>query len=145
MVYAKGDGMKVLKIGSYLSLMAIAGVGVVMAITNPGQDAYEDYAVEQLSTQLNKRVCNEAPALLNNVCISVLAENQDWIRTLVADGTRRQNFILASIYTTDLSANDVLDNVLPANLSLSVDNLPNYHFETVGLFRTFYTYKTTQN
>ena len=137
--------MKALKILSFLFLMAIAGVGVAMAATNPGQDAYEDYAVEQLSEQLNEQVCNEAPVFLADFCESALADNQDWIRGLVADGTQRRNYIVISFYTTNLSTNDVIGEVLPPSLSLSVDNLPSYNFETVGVFRRFYTYEVKRN
>jgi hypothetical protein len=138
-------GMKVLKIGSFLLIMAIAGVGAAMAVTNPGQDAYEEYAVEQLSEQLNERVCSDAPVFLSNACESILEDNQNWIRELVASETERQNFIFLSLYTTELSSNDVINQVLPPTFSLSVENLPSYHFETVGVFRKFYTYRAERN
>ncbi len=137
--------MKVFKVGSFLFLMAIAGVGAAMAATNPGRDAYEDYAVEQLSEQLNERVCSDAPVFLSDACESVLESNQNWIRELVANGTQRQNFLLLSFYTTKLSSNDVINEVLPPSFSVTVDNLPSYHFETVGVFRRFYTYKAERN
>ncbi|MEM9449054.1 MAG: DUF4359 domain-containing protein [Cyanobacteria bacterium P01_E01_bin.6] len=136
--------MNVLKIGSFLFLMAIAGVGVAMAATNPGQDAYEQYAVEQLSEQVNQRVCEEAPPFLANACESLLSDNQEWIEELVEEGTQRQNFVVVSLYTTDLSAGDLIDKVLPPSLSLSADNLPGYHFKTVGVFRRFFTYEAEQ-
>lgn len=141
MVNTVERGMKVVKVISFLVIMAIAGVGVAMAVTNPGQDAYEDYAVEQLSDQLNERVCSDAPTFLSSACESVLEDNQNWIRTLVTNGTQRRNFIFVSLYTTELSTDDVITQVLPPGFSVSVDNLPSYHFETVGVFRQFYTYK----
>ncbi|MEB3212736.1 MAG: DUF4359 domain-containing protein, partial [Leptolyngbyaceae bacterium] len=133
--------MKVLKIGSFMFLMAIAGIGAAMAATNPSQDAYEDYAVEQLSDQISQRLCEEAPSILTDTCDSFLSDNEDWIRELVSDGTQRRNFVVLSLYTTDLSAGDAINKILPPAFSFSADNLPGYHFETVGVFRQFFTYE----
>jgi hypothetical protein len=133
--------MKVLKIGLFSVVVAIAGIGTVMIATNPDQEAYEDYAVEQLSDQINQRLCDEAPVLLADACSSFLSENEDWMRELVSDGTQRRNLILLSVYTTDLSAGDAINKVLPSTFSFSADNLPGYHFETVGVFQRFFTYE----
>lgn len=132
--------MKVFKIGSFLFTMAIAGVGVAMAVTNPGPEAYEIYATEQLSRQLEDQVCGKTPVFLGNVCGSILEDNQTWLREFVAESTQRQNFVILSIYTTDLSTSELLAQILPAGLNLSVEGLPTYHAETVGIFRQFYTY-----
>ncbi|MEB3358062.1 MAG: DUF4359 domain-containing protein [Synechococcales bacterium] len=136
--------MKSFRIAALLFVSAIAGIGVAMAVTNPGEEAYEAYAVAQLSEQLEARICEKAPLFLEGICGSVLSDNQSWLRDLVQGGTVRRNYLFLSIYETNLETEAALDRVLPANLSLSVDGLPAYHVETVGVFRQFYTYEVRQ-
>ena len=137
--------MKVLKIGVYLIGMAIAGVGVAMAVTNPAPADYEAYATQQLSTYLQDNVCTgNAPGFLGQVlqerfmqeqCSALVGNNQDQLRQLIAEGTVRQNYLVLSLYTTNLSANQLLPS------GLSIGQLPSYKFETVGLFNRFVTYQ----
>ncbi|MGB3496116.1 MAG: DUF4359 domain-containing protein [Elainellaceae cyanobacterium] len=133
--------MKALKISSLLAVGAIAAVGAAMAITNPGREDYEDYAVRQLNQQLNDRVCTKAPIFLNDMCGSFLDNNDALLRTVVADGTQRQNFGVLSIYKTEISTETVLQEILPPSLSLSLESAPVYEFESVGVLQRFFTYK----
>jgi len=136
--------MKSFRIAALIFVSAIAGIGVAMAVTNPGPEAYEEYAVLQLSEQLEDRVCGKAPVFVEGICDSVLSNNQSWLRDVVQGSTVRRNYLFLSIYETDLDAAAAIDRVLPANLSLSVDGLPAYHVETVGIFSQFYTYEVQQ-
>jgi hypothetical protein len=122
--------MKSLKIGGYVIGGILVGLAAAMAVTNPGQAAYEDYAAKQLTAYLKSNACTQAPNVLGNLlqnqCAQLLDKNQSQIRRLIANGTDRQNFLFLSIYKTDLSISQLL---------------PSYHFETVGAFQTLHTYK----
>lgn len=120
----KGLGTAALGVG----LTALFGLGIAAAVTNPQPSAYEDYATEQLSAYLRDNVCTQAPESfgLRKQCVSLIESNQSEVSQLVAESTQRQNFWVFSLYQTDLAVTPLL---------------PAYHFETVGAFKTFYTYK----
>jgi uncharacterized protein YceK len=122
--------MKGIKIGASIVGIALVGVGVVLALTNPGQAAYDDYATAQLTEYLKENTCSQAPSFLGNLlqtqCAELLEDNQGEIKRLISESTERQNFLILSIYRTNLSVSSLL---------------PVYEFETVGVFRDFYTYK----
>lgn len=131
--------MKSLKIALALLAAAIAGLGISMAATNPGQEEYEAYATKQLTRYLRQEGDNlceqvEVPEFLNDLLgdqcpkllNSILKNNQGELEALISRGTQRQNFGVLSIYRTNLEISTVL---------------PGYEVETVGVFRRFYTYK----
>ncbi len=133
--------MKGLQAVTAIAGVALVGVGAAMALTNPNQDSYEEYAVEQLTDYLQKDICPKAPSILGNSledqCRSIVESHQPQIKQLISKSTQRQNFILFSIYQTDLSPSTIVA-FLPAN------TLPGYHFETVGAIDNFYTYQAQQ-
>jgi hypothetical protein len=117
-----------------IGLWAMGGltclVGVLIA-TNPRQDAYERYATERLTTFLNGQVCAKAAKAfgLNQDCQSLLDSNRPQIRNLIADNTQHHNFVLFSVYTTELSV---------------ASFLPKYRVQTVGVFDQFFIYDAVQ-
>jgi Domain of unknown function (DUF4359) len=125
--------MKNLKPLTSISLVCLTGLVTVMATTNPDSSTYEDYAVEKLTTYLKNDVCNQVPqafaALVQNSCASIIESNRPQIRQVIARSTQRQNFILFSIYRTNLSITSVV---------------PLYQFQTIGLMQNFYTYSAEQ-
>jgi len=125
--------MKNLRGLAYILGASLLGIGVATFVTNPDQASYEIYATRRLTVHLEENVCIKA-GILAEICNSALRDNQPQIKQFIASSTDRQNFGLWSIYTTDLSAGDLL----PAALQGAV---PDYHFETVGIFSGFYTYK----
>lgn len=104
-----------------------------MAVTNPGPVAYDDYATQELTQYLKSNTCTQAPKILGNLlqdqCASLLDQNQSEIKRFISANTKRQNFIVFSIYKTDLAISE-LRSVVPA-----------YHFESVGIFQRFFVYK----
>jgi len=112
--------------------VAIAAAGVAGAIANPGRNAYEDYATARLSRYLTAEACPQLPDLVRELCAAAIAQNQELLRRLVATNTERQNYILFSIYRTELDPG----GFLPERVEV-----PGYRFETVGALRTFYTYE----
>ena len=121
--------MKSLKTVTYIGAAALATLSVAMATSNPGQPAYEEYAVQQLSGYLKSDVCTKAPKILEGLlqrnCAVLVDSGRPQIRKLVSDSTQRQNFLFFSVYSTNLSVNPLV---------------PSYHFETVAAFQNFYTY-----
>jgi Domain of unknown function (DUF4359) len=113
-----------------LGIYAFGGIGVVMALTNPDRVAYEDYAVERVSN-LARDQCDRAPAgfgiVLQGPCRAAIEAFKPQIRPLLAASTTCQNFVLFSLYKSDIS--------IPAvNFNARV--------ESIGIFNNFFTYKT---
>lgn len=124
--------MKVLQVITAVGGIALVGLGGVMALTNPGQDDYEEYAVETLTTYLKEEACPQAPTvagigdLLQRQCKTLVDTGRPQIQQIISQKTQQQNFIFFTIYRTDLSIGPIL---------------PAYHFESVGVFQKFYIYQ----
>jgi len=125
--------MKGLRVGAYLIGTLLVGIGLALVITNPDEDSYDQYATRQLTTYLKENTCTKPSGTFGNFlrqqCGALLEQNQKAIKQLISKHTQRQNFVVLSIYKTDLAIPE-LASVIPA-----------YHFESVGAFQTFYTYK----
>jgi len=131
--------MKSLKIITALSGTALVVLGVGLAWMNPGKEAYEEYAVKKLSTYLKDEVCtqtpkqleflNPDPEFLKRQCQSLVDTGRPQIQQIIEQQTERQNWLIFSIYRTDI-------NISPL--------LPAYHFETVGVLQQFLTYQAQQ-
>ena len=124
--------MKSLKPLASISLFVLVGLVTAMAITNPDSSTYEEYAVEQLTTYLKTDACSQVPKAFETLvqnCSSLIDSNRPQIKQIVVRSTQRQNFILFSIYRTNLSITSVV---------------PLYRFQTVGIMQNFYTYSAKQ-
>ncbi len=111
--------------------IALVSLSAVMAVTNPGDDAYEGYATQALITYADQKICSKAPAVfgVRDECRSMLKSNRSQVTKLIADGTHHQNFVFFSIYTTNLSV---------------AAFLPSYRVQTIGVFNQFFIYETTR-
>lgn len=109
---------RICKVGLILS-------GSILVITNPGQGKYEEYAAKKLNIYLKEDVCPEITEQLRHPCRILVDFARPKLNLAIASQTQRQNFLLFSIYETDLS--------IPSAL-------PDYRFETLGIFDQFYTY-----
>ncbi len=125
--------MKVRQVVTAMGGVALVGLGVAMALTNPGQDSYEEYAVEQLTTYLKNDACMKAPSLFGNVlqrqCKTLVDTGRPRIEQIISQSTQQHNFIFFSIYRTNLEVGPFL---------------PAYHFETLGVFQNFYIYQAEE-
>jgi hypothetical protein len=126
--------MKLFNILAYVGSIGFAAVlGVVMANTNPSQPAYEDYAVQKLTSYLKKDVCNSTTKLIekliNTNCDKLVSSANPQMRQILSATTERQDLILFSVYRTEFKMNSWI---------------PSYRFETVGAFNNFYTYTAEQ-
>jgi len=122
--------MKPLTIIAYTGAAAgLAAWGVTMAKTNPSQVEYEEYAVQRLTKYLKTDVCKKSTNFIENLihfnCDKLVDSANPQIQEIIARTTERQNYIIFSIYRTDLKINSLI---------------PSYKFETVGALDQFYTY-----
>jgi hypothetical protein len=122
--------MKGLHIVTVIGGAALAGLGTWMALTNPGRDKYEEYAVAQLTSYLKDEVCTQAPNTSGNFlqrqCTLLVDSGRPQIEHIISEKTQRLNFIVFSVYRTNLEIGPFL---------------PAYHFETVGVLQKFYVYQ----
>ena len=122
--------MKGLQIITTIAGITLAGVGVAMALTNPSQEEYEEFALQQLTVYIKDNVCEKAPENFDNFlkrqCSLLIETGSPQFKQLISETTQRQNFIFFSIYRTDLSVSSFL---------------PSYHFESVGAFDNVYIYQ----
>jgi hypothetical protein len=125
--------MKVSTIITSVGVLGLFLLGVVMTKTNPAQPAYEQYAVSELTNYIKGSVCKKTPDILEKIvnlkCDKLVDTANPQIRDVIAATTDRQDFIVFSIYRTELKLNDWI---------------PSYKFETVGAFNNFYTYNAEE-
>ena len=105
-------------------------LGGIMFLTNPGEQGYQQYADEVLETHLKEKVCAETSQKLgkwlHSHCHTLVDTARPHLNQIITQQTTRANFILFSIYQTDLP--------IP-------DPFPDYHLETIGMLGNFYTYQ----
>jgi uncharacterized membrane-anchored protein len=126
--------MRLSSIMTYVGAVGLVALGVAMAKTNPSQAEYEEYAMQRLTKYLKSDVCKKTPKMLENLikldCDKLVDSASPQVRELVAGTTERQDFLIFSIYRTDLKLNSWL---------------PSYTFESVGAFESFYTYSAERH
>lgn len=114
----------------YLGGAALAGLLAAMAIANPSQAAYNEFATRTLSSYLRKEICGaqkNVPDLLDTLlssgCRWLVESQQPGIKQYLAANTQRQNLIFLSLYTTDL---------------------PSHRIKTVGILQKFFIYQAIE-
>ncbi|BAY48144.1 hypothetical protein NIES4073_32840 [Kalymmatonema gypsitolerans NIES-4073] len=121
--------MRAFTIIACVGVLGVSVLGLAMANTNPSQARYEEYAVERLTEYLKSSVCKKTTNLLENLiqmnCDKLVDVANPRIREVISIRTQKQDFILFSVYRTDLKLNNWI---------------PSYKFETVGALDNFYTY-----
>ncbi|MFM7269963.1 MAG: DUF4359 domain-containing protein [Cyanobium sp.] len=93
------------------AVAAAAGLGLVM--TNPGRDDFEPFAAEQLTKAAVEELCDPSslPAiarLLVRDCPGLIRSQRPVLGKLALAATQRRNFLLFSLYRTDLGGQQVL-------------------------------------
>jgi hypothetical protein len=100
---------------------------VVLIITNPRSNQYEEYASQQLMTYLKNDLCVQIADSLKSPCYILVNTASPQIQTTVSRNTKKTNFILFSVYNTELKIPPIISN---------------YSFTTLGIFERFFTYQT---
>jgi len=111
--------------------LAVLGVGIILAFTNPHRHAYQNYAAQQASVYLQEQGCTKISNVfghfLQQQCNLFVKQNQLYLKPMVNLSTRRHNYFLFSIYETQFSINN---------------SFPAYSAKTVGLLNLFWTYES---
>lgn len=118
--------VKNISIGGIIAI----GIGAIAFLTNPGEQKYQQYADAALKTQLKDKVCTQVSqdlgVWLEGQCHILVNTASPYLAEVLRRQTKRQNFLLFSIYQADLP--------LPPPLT-------NYHLATIGVLGNFYTYQ----
>ena len=117
----------------FTAIATLAGLGIAMAITNPSQSDYEEYAIAQLTAYLKDNTCTQTATdgdnFLQHSCTLLVDVGRPQLQKIIADNTKDRNFIFFRIYRTELSISPLL---------------PAYRFETVAALQKFYTYQLSK-
>lgn len=98
--------LKWLQSAGVLMVLSVAGL---LFITNPDEIAYEEFATQQATNFLHREICDRpgkvAPSfrqVFSQGCTTLTKQGAADIRRFVSYNTQRYNFILFSLYTTEL-------------------------------------------
>ncbi|MGA1284847.1 MAG: DUF4359 domain-containing protein [Prochlorothrix sp.] len=117
----------------------IVALGVALGLTNPKPEAYLDFAMVEGSNYLKTEACTTKLPLVGDSfkdeCIQAVDTEvvQSRIRQALVENTQRQNYVLFSLYSSDLSVGDLLP--LPSSV------VPTYQVKTVGALTRFRVYE----
>jgi molybdopterin-guanine dinucleotide biosynthesis protein A len=103
------------------TLIGIAIVAVGMAISNPSKERYIEYASTEFSeTGKNSLCAGDMPIAAQQSCKFLISQGKGVIKTVVENSTKHQNFVLFSLYETDM---------------------PDKKITTIAAFGNFYMFK----
>lgn len=115
--------------------VVLGGLGALLAYTNPTNEAFETYAIEQVKREL----CPQVPLGLAQDCPRLVDENQETLKGWIRRNTESQNFGLFSQYETTLSVRELVPE--PARPFLGLMPLPEaYRLRTIGVLGRFVIY-----
>jgi hypothetical protein len=110
-----------------IALVGLGAIAAAMGFTNPQKEQYLDYASAKLATDVKDVVCKpqnppellkDLNSLIANACKSGVDLQKDLVKVAIDSGTRQENMLLFSIYTTEF---------------------PGKKYKTVGIFGNFFT------
>jgi hypothetical protein len=99
------------RLGFVLVILVAGAVG--LASTNPGPDAFEEFAGDQLTRLLTEELCEPdgLPMVLRLVirdCPGLVRSQRHTLGRLALEHTRRRNLGVASLYRTDLGGQELV-------------------------------------
>ena len=114
------------------ALLALAGSGAALFLTNPSREDYQVFAGETLVNLATREVCERQalPMVLQlwiSDCPRLIADQEQALGLMADQFSRRWNLGLASIYVTSVGG----QNLLPAL------QLPRYSVTTLGIAGQF--------
>ena len=94
----------------------------VLMFTNPSAQKYQDFATQELVNYAKENVCKTRSssleeAIKGQLCNLIVETGRGQIPRLIEETTERRNYVLFSIYETDLQL---------------------YQFQTIAVFNEFY-------
>jgi hypothetical protein len=98
-----------------LGLLLAGGATIGLVSTNPGPAEFEEFAGERLTRLVSHELCSQdgLPMLLRLVvrdCTQLIESQRQVLGRLARDHTRRRNFGILSVYTTDLGGQQLLSS-----------------------------------
>jgi len=123
------------RIGFALVVLVAGAVG--LASTNPGPDAFEEFAGDQLTRLLTEELCEPdgLPMVLRLVirdCPSMVRSQRRILGRVALEHTRRRNLWVATLYRTDLGGQELMGSW----------RLPHYHALTLAAAGQFVLLRT---
>ena len=114
------------------ALLALAGSGAALFLTNPSREDYQVFAGETLVNLATREICERQvlPMVLQlwiSDCPRLIAEQEQALALMADQFSRRWNLGLASVYVTSVGG----QNLLPAL------RLPRYSVTTLGIAGQF--------
>lgn len=98
-----------------LGLLICAAASLGLVWTNPDPDEFERFAADRLTRLVREELCSEdgLPMMIRLVirdCPALVESQRVVLGRLARDHTRRRNFGLFSLYTTELGGQTLLPN-----------------------------------
>jgi Domain of unknown function (DUF4359) len=126
--------MNMVKIIAGVGLCGV-GLGIAMAMTNPSPTAFTEFALQRL----REEGCQQIPFGLASQCPRFVDNNKAQIQQIMVEHTKRQDFILFSVYQTHLSTRSLVPDfpLMPM--------LPTFHFQTIGVLGNFYLFEAKKD
>jgi hypothetical protein len=97
-----------LKAVRWVGYAATTGVVLTLALTNPKQEIYTEFATRTISKFLVRDLCKantQAPkgfeTLVKDGCQAFMRQGSSEIRAFIENNTEQQDFLIFSLYTTD--------------------------------------------
>ena len=113
-----------------IGVIGIFGMGTIMVATNPHRQAYQRYAARQSVSYLQDNACTNLPETLNGFlqqqCSDLVESGKPHLKQAVNLSTRQYNYVLFSVYETEVSLNQ---------------RLPSYSAKTIAFMNLFWTYE----
>lgn len=113
---------------TFTLLFCIGGLAIALGVTNPGIKSYRAFAIESLTDYTKSNLCLDQALgkFLQQQCAELVDAATPQMGQLIDGATERQNYLLFSIYKTNLEVSPLV---------------PSFRFESIGLFNTFYLYR----
>jgi hypothetical protein len=111
-----------------LFLLGLGAIAGVLGATNPDIKSYRAYAIEALTDYSKASLCMDKSLneFLQKQCVNLVDAAVPQVGELIDSSTERQNYLLFSIYKTNLAFSPMV---------------PSFHFESIGVLNSFYTYR----
>lgn len=107
----------IMKVKAFLGIAGLGAVAAALMITNPGQTRYNTFVAETLQNEVRSSFCQadelnswlgDLGKTLGNICETAIEQgtliDQDDLTDFIEDNTQRQNFLVFSLYTTEIPA-----------------------------------------
>ena len=102
-------------------LIGLAVVAGVMIFSNPNKERYIEYATDRFAETGKNSLCStDLPKLAQQSCKFMVSQGRRVIKPYIEGATKQQNFVLFSIYETEM---------------------PNNKLNTIAAFGNFYMFK----